>query len=229
MILDRIIYWYLDRSMRHIQPPPNTDMKITPDHWLEGVNRDHLAGGAIMSIRRFLVIHHTAGATGRSSIEYWKKLGNGVCAHIVIERDGTIIQCRPFDRTCGHAGPSAWRDPHTGKLYPGSINGCSIGIELANAGNSDAALSWARDQPGFQSIQARHKHGGSVVEWEAYPQAQLDACAAVSLALVKRYNLDDVLGHSDCSPTRKVDPGPAYPMQALREACGFTGLPAKLD
>lgn len=203
-------------------------MNITPDHWLEGVKREPLAGGSAMSTRRFLVIHHTAGATGQSSIDYWKTLGNGVCAHIVIERDGTVIQCRPFDRTCGHAGVSAWRDPKTGKLFTG-LNACAIGIELANAGSDDGALSWARKQPGFHSIVAKHKFGGPAVEWESYPAAQLAACEAVSKALVSRYHLDDVVGHEDIAPTRKTDPGPAYPLDDLRKACGFTAPLPRLD
>jgi len=211
------------RSFNQTTPP----MNVTPEHWLEGVKRQPLEGGAPMGTRRFLVIHHTAGATGQSSIEYWEKLGNGVCAHLVIERDGTIIQCRPFDHTCGHAGPSQWRDRHTGRLYTG-LNSCSIGIELANAGNAIGALSWARNQPGFGRIHATHKNGGRECEWETYPLAQLTACELVSQALVKRYNLDDIIGHEDCAPTRKVDPGPAFPMEALRQACGFRGLPPKL-
>jgi N-acetylmuramoyl-L-alanine amidase len=61
--------------------------------------------------------------------------------------------------------------------------------------------------------------------WEKYPQAQLDACFAVAKALVERYKLDDVCGHEDIAPERKNDPGPAFPMQELREFVGFGGLP----
>lgn len=196
-------------------------MNITEDHWLEGAIRKPLPGGAVMATRRFLVIHHTAGASGLSSIEFWKTpAAKGASAHIVIERDGTIYQCRPFSRTCGHAGSSKWKDSKTGTLYL-ALNSCSIGIELANAGNSPQALSWARKQPGFKSIAAKHKNGGPIEEWEAYTPAQLRSCEAVSRALVARYNLDDVVGHDDIAPERKVDPGPAYPMQVLRNACGF--------
>lgn len=203
-------------------------MKIGNDHWLEGVERSPLGGGSEMEIRRFLVIHNTAGATGKSSIDYWRSPdAHGACAQIVIERDGKIIQCRPFNRTCGHAGPpgkSRWRDPKTGVRYNG-LNSCSIGIELANAGFDTPgrdAYDWAARQPGFDFLTAKHKNGGPVVDWEIYPAAQLSACEELSKALVEHYNLDDLLGHEDCSAERKVDPGPAFPMQALRLACGFT-------
>lgn len=198
-------------------------MTITDDHWLAEAHRNRIAGGIDMPVRRCVVIHFTAGATGRSSIEAMRDAG--LSAHLVIERDGTIIQCRPFNKTCGHAGKSRWVDPKTKKKYEG-LNSCSIGIEIANAGNDSGALSWARRQPGFESIQAKHRNGGRESEWEVYPEAQLDAVFTVTKMLLAHYKLDDITGHDCIAPERKDDPGPAFPMQALREQCGFSGLPA---
>jgi N-acetylmuramoyl-L-alanine amidase len=70
-------------------------------------------------------------------------------------------------------------------------------------------------------VKARHKNGGPITEWEAYPEAQVKACTELAEALVERYNLDDVIGHDDIAPLRKVDPGPLFPMGQLRVACGF--------
>lgn len=194
-------------------------MKIGPDHWIEGIERMPIPGGAVMAIRRFLVIHFTAGATGLSSISWWRKINKGICAHFVIERDGTIYQCRPCNRTCGHAGSSRWTDPNTGITYYG-LNSCSIGIELANGGDA-----YPEKFSKLVPTVASHKNGGDTKRWETYPQAQLEACTALSKVLVARYNLDDVVGHEDIAPRRKVDPGPAFPMLKLREDCGFKGLP----
>lgn len=198
-------------------------MIIDDDHWAKNVKRQLIPGGAVMAIRRFLVIHFTAGATAQSSIDYWKQLGTGVCAHFVIDRDGTIYQCRPCNRTAGHAGSSRWKDPKTGITYIG-LNSCAIGIELANAGDDPAlARRWSK----LPLVTARHKNGGPVAEWEAFPAEQIAACEALSQAVVTRYNLDDVVGHDDIAPNRKNDPGPAFPMQALRESCGFKGMPKR--
>lgn len=189
-------------------------MKIDANHWLEGVKRDELPGGSNMPIRRFLVIHFTSGASGQSSINFWKTPeAKGACAHIVIERDGTVIQCRPFNRTCGHAGKSSW------KGFDG-LNSCSIGIELANAGdNAKLAAKWSK----LPLVKAKHKNGGPVQEWEAYPDVQVAACGEVVKALVDRYKLDDVIGHDDIAPDRKNDPGPASEkwMGDIRVSCGF--------
>ena len=196
-------------------------MKIEADHWLDIAKRRPISGGAIMAIRRFLVIHFTAGASAQSSIDWWKQLNNGVCAHFIIERDGTIYQCRPCNRTAGHAGASQWKDPKSGIAYHG-LNSCSIGIELANGGDS-----YPEKFSALEPTKAAHKNGGRVTEWETYPSAQLAACEMLSRVLCDRYNLDDVVGHEDIAPKRKSDPGPAFPMRLLREACGFHGLPKR--
>ena len=197
-------------------------MTITPDHWLEDARRDLVPGGSIMLTRRFLVIHFTAGASAASSVSWWKDpKAKGASAHIVIDRDGSIIQCRPFNRTAGHAGVSFWRDPKTGTRYTG-LNACSIGIELANGGSTYPTKFSA----GLPPYRAAHKHGGPVTDWETYPAAQLASCERVARSLVARYNLDDLVGHEDIAPARKTDPGPAFPMSSLRASCGFlTPLP----
>lgn len=198
------------------------EMTITDDHWLEGAIRDRIAGGVPLKVRRCVVQHFTSGASAKSSIQAMRE--RGVSAHLVIDRDGTIYQCRPFNLTAGHAGKSRWVDPGTGKKYE-DVNLCSIGIEIANAGDDEGALSWARKQPGFASIRAIHRNGGSEREWEAFQAVQMAAVKQVTKALVERYRLDDVTSHDAISPERKNDPGPAFPMQEVREFCGFTGLP----
>lgn len=200
-------------------------MKITADHFLDSpeVIRDILPGGTGMPTRRFLVVHYTAGATAKSSIDWWKRpAAKGASAHIVIDRDGTIYQCRPFDRTAGHAGASQWVDPKTGVRYR-MLNQCSIGIELANAGDN---WQLAGRHTKLPPVVARHKFGGPEKKWEAYPAEQMDALKIVAAALVVRYNLDDVVGHEDIAPGRKVDPGPAFPMGDFRTFLGFpAGIP----
>lgn len=191
-------------------------MNVTPEHWLNAAKKEPLAGGSSMNIRRFLVIHHTAGGTALSSINFWRSPeAKGASAHLVVDRDGTIFQCRPFSKTCGHAGVSSWTDPRTGVKY-NNLNSCSIGIEIANGGDS-YPTRFSKLQP----ITAKHKNGGPVTQWEQYTPEQIATVTEIAKVLVKRYNLDDVVGHEDIAPSRKNDPGPAFPMTAVREACGF--------
>lgn len=202
-------------------------MRITDNHMLnEAVPSIVSPDGGQMNVHRVLVIHFTSGASARSSIDYWRRLKNGVCAHLIIDRDGTIYQCRAFNRTAGHAGLSRWTDRRTGAHY-GTANAYGIGIELANAGDDPGVIAWARKTREFAgTLKAAHRNApGRIVEWEKFPAAQLASCEAAARLLCAKYKLDDITGHDCIAPERKNDPGPAFPMQELRTACGFTGLP----
>jgi N-acetylmuramoyl-L-alanine amidase len=228
---DNILVW----AVRNQKIPDyiNPIMQITEDHWLESAARQPLAGGRAMNVRRFLIIHFTSGWSAQSSVDFWKTPeAKGASAHIIIDRDGSIIQTRPFNRTCGHAGKSQWRDPGTSITYH-DLNHCSIGIELANAGdmtrspdNYPKGMGDLTGKP-IPRISARHKNGGPISQWETYPMAQLKALEAVSIAICDRYQMDDLIGHEDIAPDRKNDPGPAINLQVLRNACGFTGAIGK--
>lgn len=198
---------------------------VTSEHLFPGAKQRPLSSnGKPMPVRRAVVIHFTSGATAESSINFWKEpaqAAKDIGAHIIIDRDGTIFQCRPFNKTISHAGVSRWVDPKTGILHTG-CNAFTIGIELANAGNDDAVIKIAKKLPGYAgTIEARHRNGGGVQTWEKFPQSQYDACLSVVKSVVERYRLDDITSHDAIAPERKDDVGPAFPMKELRQACGF--------
>lgn len=201
-------------------------MKITPQHTLDIAQQQILSGGNPMMTRRFLVIHYTAGWSAQSSVDFWKTpAARGANAHLVIDRDGSIIQCRRFNVTAGHAGASSWRDPKTGVLFR-NLNHCSIGIELANSGDLGANRFPPTTGSGLggklvPQVKLRHKNGGRLTNWEEYDPRQIDVLQDVARLLCQRYKLDDLVGHDDIAPNRKVDPGPAFPMSMLRAYCGF--------
>ena len=197
-------------------------MHVTKDFWISTATRVPLAGGSHMGTRRFLVVHYTAGGTAASSINWWKNpKAKGANAHFVIDRDGKLFQCRPLNRTCGHAGVSRWKDPKTGVLYT-NLNSCSIGIEMANGGDT-FPTKFSKLDP----VSAKHKHQpkGPARQWESYTPEQIATVKELTKILKERFNIDDVIGHEDIAPTRKTDPGPAFPMQELREHVGLKGLP----
>lgn len=191
-------------------------MKIEEDHWIDTAIRVPLPGGNNMGVRRFLVMHFTSGATAMSSINFWKTPdAKGASAHFVIDRDGTLYQCRPCNMTCGHAGKSTWK--HNGKTYE-NLNSCSIGIEFANGGDSTNLIKRYSMLP---PLRAKHKNGGPLCDWERYTPEQIATAKELSAVLVRRYKLDQIVGHDDIAPDRKVDPGPAFPMAEFRAFCGY--------
>ena len=191
-------------------------------HRLENIPFDaspHV-GGALTP--RFIVLHYTAGGSAQGSVAAIK--ARGLSAHLFLDRDGRAIQTVPFDLVALHAGPSNWRGVE-------GLNQAAIGIECANLGWLDQRVAggWTRGGlgrvlPDDQVRVARHKHGGPELAWELFPAPQLDALAAVILALRAAYPaIQEVIGHDDIAPRRKLDPGPAFPMarfQALGAAAG---------
>jgi UDP-N-acetylglucosamine:LPS N-acetylglucosamine transferase len=85
-------------------------------------------------------------------------------------------------------------------------------------------LSWLKDEyDDSEVIEAVHKHETEPRGWHTFTPEQIAAALEVSKLLVNHYNLRDVVGHDDIAPGRKLDPGPAFPMESFR-ACLFEGL-----
>ncbi len=164
---------------------------------------------------KYLIIHYTAGSSAAGSISWFMNKASKVSAHIVIARDGTITQLVPFNIKAWHAGSSRWAGLE-------GMNNYTIGIEMDNAGQLIRKNSkWfsnltKREYPDDEVIEAEHKHGGGVEGWHDYTAEQIEAAIELGAVLADHYNLKDVLGHEDISPGRKIDPGPAWPMESYR-------------
>ncbi len=130
--------------------------------------------GASLVKPTLLVMHFTAsGNTGENDAKYFQNPAAKASAHIVVDRDGTITQCVPFNVKAWHAGVSTWR----GKS---NCNDYSIGIEIDNWG-----ILTKREDGGYRSwtgqslspdlvLHAKNKLGNDGY-WEIYPEEQLKA------------------------------------------------------
>jgi N-acetylmuramoyl-L-alanine amidase len=163
----------------------------------------------------YLVVHYTAATTASGAIEWFKNPESNASAHLVIDRDGTITQMVPFNRRAWHAGESKW-----GELS--DVNSYSIGIEIVNAGKlrkrTDGTwLTWSKHSvPDDEVTLATHKNEQQETGWHEYTERQIQVTLEVGKLLASKYELVDVLGHDDVAPTRKVDPGPLFPMSSAR-------------
>jgi N-acetylmuramoyl-L-alanine amidase len=162
----------------------------------------------------YLLIHYTAGRGLDSSVAWLADPRARASAHLVVGRDGTVVQLAAFDRIAWHAGQSRWRDRV-------GLNSCAIGIELDNAGMLERRGAGFRawfggDYPAGDACAAAHRHDGVQRHWHNFTAAQIEVAAEIATVLVQRYGLKDVLGHDDVSPGRKWDPGPAFPMDSFR-------------
>ena len=166
----------------------------------------------------YLVIHYTADNDLQRVVRHFKtryEKGNA-SAHLIIDKNGDVIQMVKFNRKAWHAGRSSW-----GEID--GLNHYSIGIELMNAGRLEKTasgqwLSWYGEQIDNSLVVERpHKNDANrtIYGWEIYTQQQIQSLISVAKALHNRYNFLDVLGHDDISPGRKNDPGPAFNMVSV--------------
>lgn len=175
-------------------------------------------GGRFLVPPKILVIHFTYGASARSSANWFRDRKNpGSSAHVIVDRDGSVVQCADFNTVCWHAGKSRLRDII-------GLNEHALSIEIANWGylrqvgdrwNSHTGVAIAK------ATLATHKNGNpdgspSPCGWEPYPEVQILSATAVATALVTEYGITEIVGHDDISKGRKWDPGPAFDMLRLR-------------
>ena len=171
-------------------------------------------GGALKP--RFVLLHYTAGRNLESSVESLctKKPQGNASAHLVLGRDGRIVQLAAFNAVTWHAGASQWGG------FDG-LNHHAIGIEMDNAGllhlEGERYVSWfGKTCPADEVHVAEHRHGGGPRPWHGFTEAQIGRALELCELLVAHYGLEDVLGHEDVARGRKVDPGPAFPLAAVR-------------
>ncbi|RVT87411.1 N-acetylmuramoyl-L-alanine amidase [Rhodobacteraceae bacterium CCMM004] len=145
--------------------------------WHPSPNAGPRRGGARPDL---VVIHYTAMATAEAALERLCDPAAEVSSHHLICSRGTVWTLVDEADRAWHAGAGAWgavRD----------VNSRSIGIELANDGQSPFA---APQMAALEALLA-----GAVERWGIRPER--------------------IIGHSDCAPGRKTDPGPRFDWRRL--------------
>lgn len=169
-----------------------------------------------------LILHYTVSWPASAVIAGFKRADVRASAHLVLDLDGTFTQMVPLDRQAWHAGNSTWNGRK-------GCNGFALGIEIVNPGPV------FRNTDGWQDVNKRTWLGPTEphepppgfptkwTHWAAYSEAQLASLETVCRELCREYAIREVVGHSDVSSGRKFDPGPAFPMDRVRRACGLVG------
>lgn len=161
-----------------------------------------------------IVIHYTAGSSLKSSASWLRNPQANASAHLVVGKSGEVIQLAPFNIKTWHAGRSTWKGRN-------GLNQYSIGIEIDNAGVLKQSpdgyyTSFSKKVDTENVVLAKHKLDTEVKGWEAYTPEQIDVVEQICLALKQAYPISEIVGHEDIAPSRKRDPGPAFPMLALQ-------------
>lgn len=164
-----------------------------------------------------LVIHFTAGSSLASSVDVLTNPENKVSAHFAVGRNGDIVQMLPTNLIAWHAGRSNY-------MGRSGYNHYSIGIELDNAGQLEK-----RDDGVFKSwfgklyaanevVTAVHRNQYTPTHWHKYTDEQLARTFGLCKTLIEHHGITTIVGHEEIAPRRKVDPGPAFPLDEFRAA-----------
>jgi N-acetylmuramoyl-L-alanine amidase len=170
---------------------------------------------------KYIIMHFTTGMKMESTISHFKNPGAGVSTHLLIGRDGRVVQFLPFDKIAYHSGYSWWE-------RASNINTMSIGIELDNAGilRKGRDGKWFRRRieiPKDMVSQKVHwkqytpKDKAKYSGWEKFTKVQLDVALNIVKALKDGYpTIQEILGHDDVNLRNRYDPGPLFPMKKFR-------------
>ena len=139
-----------------------------------------------------IVLHYTAIPTCEEALARLCDTTNEagrVSAHHLVDRDGSIYNLLDESDRAWHAGLGSW----TGL---DDINSRSVGIEIVNAGLTGDGKR------------------------EPFPDVQIDSVITLCRDIIQRHGIlpRNVVGHSDIAPSRKQDPGEAFPWVKLANA-----------
>lgn len=171
-------------------------------------------GGVMANLPTAIVIHYTGDDSLSSTVKWLCDRQARASAHIVVGESGEMVQLVPFNHIAWHAGKS-----HFNGLS--SFNHFSIGIELVNPGKlvkvGDVYRAWfGKEYPHNRVVTTMSPENDKDEHWCSYPVPQLKALKKLILLLKSHYPIDLLVGHEEISPGRKVDPGPAFPLDDLR-------------
>ena len=162
-----------------------------------------------------IVLHYTAGPA-KPAINTLTNPRVKASAHVVVHRDGTITQLIPFNLIAWHAGRSEYKG-RTG------FNKYSIGIEIENSGSltksGNVYRAWfgAAYNPS-DVIEAVHRNQTTIKFWHTYTAEQIATVTDLCRLLIDQYKSSYILGHEEIAPGRKSDPGPAFPLDRMRNS-----------
>lgn len=157
---------------------------------------------------QYLVVHYTQ-IDDAQSLDELTRADSGVSAHYLLSREEsqgrvTLYPLVAESQRAWHAGRSHWQGAQ-------ALNSASIGLEIVNQGYETTDEQLPLDQR----------------RWQPYTEAQFHAIGALLQTLSNRYRIDPtrIVGHSDISVARKVDPGPRFPWRRLHDEYGVGAWP----
>jgi N-acetylmuramoyl-L-alanine amidase len=188
----------------------------------EGIDLQHLPGKIAQGTfhPEIAVVHYAV--TDSLDATYRAMKYRNFFAHVTVdgwqEESGTwvtqIAQHLPFNRRGAHAGLSDYK----GRA---KVNGFGLGIEIANPGplvEKDGSLFTVYGKEWHGPVfEGRHRNPNVKYEyWAGFQDSEIDAVIHLCYLWRREYGIYDAVGHDEIAPNRKIDPGPAFPIELVR-------------
>ena len=184
---------------------------------------------------KILVMHYTASHTTEASLATLTSKTSEVSAHYLIPPKGKEVYLLVNEeKRAWHAGVARWGDTD-------DVNSNSIGLENVGWGYTYGPVANEDLSPPIQDTWNKFVYAQrSVIDspsppflkkmcyplpedpkkiWHPFPQEQMNTLALLSKGIIDKWSIDpeNVVGHADISPGRKVDPGPLFYWKFLAE------------
>ena len=160
-----------------------------------------------------LVLHFTGVDFAESMRLLTQRTGTPVSVHYVVPESGDatytgrelrVQRLVDEQRSAWHAGNSSWRGVT-------ALNARSIGIEIVNR-------SQCVPIDPESTVQTPEDQRCTFLDYDAEQIALVVELAQDIIARNPGIDPEDVVGHADIAPERRVDPGPRFPWRALYDA-----------
>lgn len=142
--------------------------------------------------KKIIVLHHTAGGSAVSSINWWQQTKERVATSVVIGRDGTIYQAFPFNRWASALGikQSVFNKYKLANINK-RLDQISIQIELANWGGlvekGGKFYNYVNQEIANKNVTSYSNPYRGFKHYESYSKKQIEALKELILYLHKVY------------------------------------------
>lgn len=165
----------------------------------QGLDIDQSVQAKSQNSRVSTIVLHYTSANNEASLRILSE--RNVSAHYLVtdKRKPHIYQLVDESRRAWHAGVSEW-------YGRSDLNSTSIGIEIVNQGL-------------ISNPRSGHLEGPGADKWDDYSAQQTRTLAILVKDIIARHQIkpENIVGHSDVAPQRKIDPGPLFPWHALAD------------
>lgn len=148
---------------------------------------------------------HDSADPNKNRVIYWLEKKN-LGYHLMIDKNGAVIQCVEFDKRVNHAGKASWN-----KLSPNKhhIAICILSWGLLTVSNGKY-YSWNKKEIPEKDVSYRPDHLGNFYYYDAATIEQENSLIEILKWMIP-YGIEpkNICGHDEsCLPVgRKIDPG----------------------